>query len=110
MLAQESHQLRFVFPSDVIEPKKPDEAFSDQIEAFRSAGFSTSIISIESLQMGERRIYPPLQSDETIVYRGWMMNEEEYRSFCKAVSPTGAKTLTGADIYLSCHPFRTGIH
>ena len=95
--------MRFVFPGDVIEPKTPDDAFSDQIEAFRSAGFPISIVSIEYLQMGERRIYPPLESDETIVYRGWMMNEQEYRSFCDAVSAAGAVPLTDPDTYLACH-------
>jgi hypothetical protein len=95
--------MRFVFPSDVIEPKKADEAFSDQIDAFRAAGFPVSIVSIEYLQMGQRRIYPPIDSGEVVAYRGWMMNEQEYRSFCDAVSFAGATTLTNADTYLSCH-------
>ena len=95
--------MRFVFPSDVIEPKKADEAFSDQIDAFRAAGFPVSIVSIEYLQMGQRRIYPPIESGETVAYRGWMMNEQEYRCFCDAVSFAGATPLTDADTYLTCH-------
>lgn len=95
--------MRFVFPSDVIEPTIADEAFSDQIEAFRNAGFSTSIASIELLQMGHRRIYPPLEPGEIIVYRGWMLNETEYRSFCDAVLASSAKPLTDPDTYLACH-------
>ncbi|BCU75808.1 hypothetical protein llg_05230 [Luteolibacter sp. LG18] len=103
MPAPQPHRLRFIFPSDVIEPRKPDEAFLDQIEAFREAGFPTSVVSIEYLQMGERRIHPRPEPDETVVYRGWMMNAADYRAFCEAVSATGAMPLTGADTYLACH-------
>jgi hypothetical protein len=95
--------MRFVFPSDVLDSKKADEAFSDQIDAFRAAGFPVSIVSVEYLQMGQRRIYPPLETGETIAYRGWMMNEQEYRNFCEAVSSAGATPLTSADTYLACH-------
>lgn len=95
--------MRFIFPSDVIDPKRPDDAFEEQIKAFKNAGFPISIISIEYLQMGERRIYPPLEPNETVVYRGWMMNESEYQSFYDAVRSEGASPLTDVNTYLACH-------
>ena len=95
--------MRFVFPSDVLDPDRPDDAFSEQIEAFREIGFSVAYFSVESAQRGERAIYPSLKPNETVVYRGWMMNECEYRSFCEAVISDGAEPFTDIDTYLSCH-------
>ena len=95
--------MRFLFPSDVIKPKTPDDAFIDQIEAFRTAGFEISIVSLEYLQLGERKVYPPIPEGETIVYRGWMITQDEYAVLTDAVTRYGAEMLVNVETYLSSH-------
>ena len=95
--------LRFLFPSDVIEPKNPDDAFTNQIEAFRNAGFETSIVSLEYLQEGKYKVFPPILEGEIIVYRGWMMARDEYAFLCNQVTTHGSEMLTDGEAYLRCH-------
>ena len=95
--------MRFLFPSDVINPKSPDAAFSDQIDAFRNVGFESSIVSLEYLQMGERKVYPPIPEGEIVVYRGWMITQNEYAALFDAVTRYGAEMLVNVETYLSCH-------
>ncbi|MGL4610202.1 MAG: ATP-grasp domain-containing protein [Trueperaceae bacterium] len=35
--------LHFLFPSDPLNPKRPDEMFSEQLEILKAKGFSTSL-------------------------------------------------------------------
>ncbi len=59
--------MQFLFPSDYFSVKKPDEEFIDQVSCFRSAGFTTSVISLENLGTAGSKVIPPLATDEPIV-------------------------------------------
>lgn len=96
--------MRFLFPNSLLQSRQPDEMFVDQVVAFEAAGFATSLISLERVEMGQARVFTPdLDSSETVVYRGWMLNAQEYQRFEESIAKSGAVPLTDLATYLSCH-------
>lgn len=93
----------FLFPSDPLKSKKPDDAFTDQIEAFRKVGFETAIISLEDLHQGECKVIPKISTSEQIVYRGWMLSGNEYTNLSRAIASLKAEMLIDVESYLLCH-------
>ena len=92
----------FLFPNDCFNPQQPDEAYRDRFLAFKQAGFKTALIEVESLSSGTT-IYPPLTSQDTVVYLGWMLSATDYRSLVQIIRQTGATPLTSEDEYLATH-------
>jgi hypothetical protein len=92
-------KLHFLFPSSSFDPYMIDEAFFDQAIALRQAGFGTSVVDIDA-----GRIHGPKPSaDAVCVYRGWMMNPEEYMHYAATVVLNKATPLTMPDQYLAAH-------
>jgi hypothetical protein len=90
----------FLFSASPLDPKMIDEAFQDQAIALKQAGFNTSVISFET-----ERIYanPGLSADEPVVYRGWMLSENEYNVLTYQVSLKGGTLLTSKEQYYATH-------
>ncbi len=95
--------MTFLFPSDVLDYKIADESFSLQIQAFKEAGFNTGLFSIENAQIGKKAIWGDIFKGDTIVFRGWMMNQPDYELYTKALLQVGAIPFTDLKTYLSCH-------
>lgn len=95
--------MHFLFPSDPLKSRQPDEFYSDQVEALRKAGFESSVVSMEELQAGSKKVFPQIPSGSTIVYRGWMLSPEEYDILIQLIAAGGAKALTPKDAYLAAH-------
>ena len=58
--------IKVIYPSDYFNKKEVDEAFKEESECFRNNGFFVTTIDNKNI---EQRDY---------IYRGWMLNEEEY--------------------------------
>jgi hypothetical protein len=89
--------LHFVFPSDPLNAKRPDETFRSQMDALNAVGLETSLISID-----DRKI-APIPAAATVVYRGWMLAETEYGQLLALIEKAGGTPFTSVDAYLSCH-------
>jgi hypothetical protein len=78
-----------------------DEMFSDQLAAFRDAGYTSSLCP-DSVIQGSKplRNIPP---GATVVYRGWMLNATEYERLSQAIRQASAALLTSATAYLAAH-------
>lgn len=92
--------MRFLFPSDYFNPRKPDEGFLEQVTCLRNAGFETSVISLETLESGSSKISPVPAPGSKVIYRGWMLSPADYESLASAVQSTGADVLTSQTEYL----------
>jgi hypothetical protein len=88
-----------VFPADYFQARQPDEAFSDQAAAFAAHGWGVSTFTFD----GDRVFRPALVPGETVLYRGWMLDEAGYRAFVDAVGGSGARVLTPPEAYLAAH-------
>lgn len=89
----------FAFTSDPLRPARVDVAFEEQAEALREAGVVVTTYD------GSRARIRPVDgiAGATLVYRGWMMNADEYATFERAIRDAGATPLTDVDAYLSAH-------
>ena len=95
--------MHFLYPSDPVEPKRPDETFRDQINELRSFGLGVSIVCLEELGEKACRIRSPLPSTSTVVYRGWMLEPAEYEKLVALIQSYQATPLISLETYLACH-------
>lgn len=94
--------MHFLYPSNPLRTKRPDEFYVDEIAAIRAAGFGASIFSLEEFQDGFFSASPPLPAT-TIIYRGWMLSPPDYESLVAAILKSGAHPFTNVMTYLSAH-------
>ncbi len=90
-------QLGFVFPSDFINSKKPDEFYENEYKLFKEAGYPVYLINIDNLE--DSRIYPSL-GDHRLLYRGWMVDEDKYQKMFKKLD---GQLLVNTEDYLKSH-------
>ncbi len=95
--------MNFVFPSDYFNPEKVDEAYGEQANCLRDIGFEISVISLETLALGESRIFPIPAPQSKVVYRGWMLTSRKYSLLVNRIKSAGSETLTSHDEYLATH-------
>ena len=74
-----------------------DKEWELEALAMKEVGFNTSIMN------DSFHIYPQPIKGETILYRGWMFEEEGYGSFIKNVESLGCKSFTTVHQYLNAH-------
>lgn len=96
----------FLFPASPLNPKMIDEAFQDQAIALKQAGFGTSVVSFEN----DYRITGPVPDGATVVFRGWMMTEEEYATLWGVLYGYGWKPLTSIVQYVAAHHLPNWYH
>lgn len=92
--------IAFAFVADPTRPARVDADFAETAEALAAAGFS-----VWTYDGARARIVSRGEdvTGATIVYRGWMMNAEDYSAFERCVVEGGAIPLQSSDAYLSAH-------
>jgi hypothetical protein len=101
-MSVDTEPLHFLYPSDPLKTKRPDEFYAAEVEAMRAAGFDASVFSLEDLQAGVFRVFPPLPK-AIVVYRGWMLSSGEYQRLESFLRDAGARPLSDTQTYLSAH-------
>lgn len=93
--------MHILFPHSPLNSRVPDELCAEQYGAFREAGASVSLFSLEAIQAGAplSLSIPPVD----ILYRGWMLTGAEYERFGRTVEGQGAKMIVSLDQYLGSH-------
>ena len=94
--------MHFLYPSDPLRSKRPDEFYAAELAAISATGFSTSVFSLEEFQAGSFRAFPPLPST-AIIYRGWMLSQPDYAALSTAILQSDARPFTDIATYLSTH-------
>jgi hypothetical protein len=77
--------------------------YNEEYAAIIASGFNTSLFSYEEFTSGTFRTWPPIESAETIIYRGWMVTLVQYRELAAEISRLGAAMLTSPVQYERCH-------
>ncbi len=95
--------MHFLFPSDTFNPRDPDDAFREQANALAAKGHGVSLLSLEELSASSPRIRGALPGGSSVVYRGWMLSEGDYRRLVDVLADQGAAPFTPLETYLSCH-------
>ncbi|MHA3774761.1 ATP-grasp domain-containing protein [Verrucomicrobiota bacterium sgz303538] len=95
--------MHLLYPSDPLKTRQADEYYGAEYEAVRSAGFSTSVFSLEEFQCGSFRAFPAIPVDVKVLYRGWMLGAADYESLVQAIRKVGAQPFTDLSSYLGAH-------
>lgn len=94
-------------PADLLKGiKHVDEAFSGEAEFFSSNKYDIVIIDLENRKMfhnGTTRAFEQDFNGREILYRGWMLNEEEYSLMQSMVEKRHGSMYTSVDQYLKAH-------
>jgi hypothetical protein len=92
-----------LFPSNPLDPRAVDEFYAEEFQAFRAAGASCVLFSLEDFERGSFRARPAVPAGQQVLYRGWMMTPESYSRLFTAIAATGASARTTPDQYRLCH-------
>jgi hypothetical protein len=95
--------LHFLYPSDPVDPKQPDEQFRGEIDELRNLGFGVSVVCLEELGEGNCRARGRIPSGVTVVYRGWMLAPVEYEKLLTLIRSYQATPFIPLETYLACH-------
>jgi hypothetical protein len=95
--------ISLLYPQSVLEPRTPDEMFSEESQAMTVAGHTVHLIDTEALNSGPSRIRPQFEPGARVVYRGWMLTHGEYVNLAASVERAGGSCFTLPKDYLATH-------
>jgi hypothetical protein len=88
--------MQFIFSADPLNPTNVDDYFKPQIVELTNGEYP-AVFSLE-----EKRAKRVL-AGETVMYRGWMLNEDQYTAMAAQVEERGAMLFTSTEQYLNTH-------
>jgi len=90
--------MLFLYPTDYFDPSRPDEPWRAEYVEAKNQGFATGLVNLhQSLSLAR------MEKGEVVVYRGWMLKEEEYASLESAVRRAGGSLINDLQQYLTTH-------
>jgi hypothetical protein len=95
--------MHFIYPSHPIKASVVEPMYADEFSAMEAAGFSASVFADSVIH--DRKSLKNIPPGATVIYRGWMLNESEYRNLHGAIVSASAIPLTSPDLYLKAHHF-----
>jgi hypothetical protein len=93
--------MHFLFPKDPLGRNIPEDFFEEQAAALAAVGFGHSLLGSGVLRRGKGLVGIPAAA--TVIYRGWMLNAEEYGRLASAVEEVGGTLFTSPREYLAAH-------
>lgn len=87
----------FILPSSPFSIKEVDSAYEEEFNLLKAEGFKVYLINIDELDT--TKIYP-MYEEEKLIYRGWMLNQENYEKLNNKVNQN---LIVQPKEYLSSH-------
>lgn len=100
--------MKFVFCSDPLNPRQPDEAYQAEVVAAERFGIPFTLVDHDALvhendpAKAARRV-PHQIAPSLGVYRGWMMTPDQYRLLYEALEGKGIRLINDPATYRYCH-------
>ncbi|GKX54647.1 hypothetical protein SOASR030_07590 [Leminorella grimontii] len=95
--------VQIVYPNDMFHPDEADETFVHEYQCAKQNGIHCLLLDSEAAALGKYRFSSSFHVGVPVIWRGWMMKENEYRSFSLAVERQGGDMMTSIENYLRCH-------
>ena len=98
----------YFFSGDPFSPKLPDEAYAREALACEQLGISWSPINFEAIVYEQdmtqavRRV-APAETEESAVYRGWMLTPAQYQMLYEALLTRRVRLVSTPEEYERCH-------
>ncbi len=88
----------FLYPMSPMGHYRVDEQYQEEYACAKQAGLSVHCFDIDQIERS--KVFPAISDDQTIVYRGYMLNQEAYEQLGKRF---GLRLLTCKKDYLNAH-------
>jgi len=100
-------RMLILFPSDYDNIKQPDPDYKKEYEAVcQIPDFKIILYNYDSFAQGESlRIYPDNYFTGECIYRGWMLNPEQYTTLYDFLRSRDIKLINTPEEYNTCHLF-----
>lgn len=96
--------MRVLYPENPLNKTQADEPYHEEFTFVRSAGYSQcSLFDFDALELNEFNPHPKIQTGERVLYRGWMLNSQKYKTLITQIEYKGGVPITSHDDYLRCH-------
>lgn len=90
--------IGILLPCSPMDRKQPDYGYEDEYAKYKELGYTVHLINIEDLD--NAKVYPMLEENIRLLYRGWMLSEENYQ---KLETATNGQLLINTQQYLYSH-------
>ena len=99
--------MLFLYPSDYFDIKQPDSHYESEHEAMcKIPEFKAILFNYDELvHEGRIRIFPKDYYKGNCIYRGWMLNPEQYSSLYNFLDGNGISLINSPKEYDTCHLF-----
>ncbi|UKE84929.2 ATP-grasp domain-containing protein [Pectobacterium colocasium] len=95
--------MNIIYPSDYFDSSKVDEIFEAEYHSAKERGLSCLLLSTQHVSNGKYKFSKDLESNSPVIWRGWMLKSDEYKSLSDAVTRIGGNMLVSLEDYLSSH-------
>jgi hypothetical protein len=95
--------MRIIYPYNPLNSKEADEPYQDEYLVLKSACINCSLFDFDTLNFDGFKPKPKVESGESILYRGWMLNPDGYKRLVTLIEGLGAYPITSYDNYIKCH-------
>ncbi|HEX8615498.1 MAG TPA: ATP-grasp domain-containing protein [Telluria sp.] len=95
--------MQLLFPCDPFNKRLADEAYGEEYDAMRAAGFVCSLFSFEDFEAGQFKAQPTLSAGVDVLYRGWMLTPDGYARLHQGVAQLDCAMMTSPTQYRHCH-------
>ncbi len=98
--------MRLLFCNDPFHVAQPDPLYENEVAATQKAGLPYALMSFEALisdvEMAVAGV-PPLATEETVLYRGWMVKPDLYAALYAALLKKNWRLINSPEQYRHCH-------
>lgn len=95
--------MQIVYPDNYLVQSSPDEDFEQEYLCARNSGIHCLLLNSERAATGKYKFSGSFEPETPVIWRGWMLNVDEYRDLHNAVTLHGGKMLESPDDYTRNH-------
>ena len=95
--------MRILYPENPLHQEQADEPYHKEFRAMDAKGYPCSLFDFDALAFGDFNPHPKIEPHERILYRGWMLNAQAYKTLVTRIKFKGGEPITSLADYLQCH-------
>lgn len=95
--------MRVLFPHNPMEENEADGPFNEEYIQLKEMGVECSLFDYDALQLNEFRPKPRLNSGDSVLYRGWMLDPDAYETLSDQVVARGGRMITSPGDFVKSH-------
>ncbi|HCM61553.1 MAG TPA: hypothetical protein DIT05_03270 [Morganella sp. (in: Bacteria)] len=95
--------MQIIYPGNYSNPALPDDIFEEEYYFAQKKNIPCLLLHPESTVTGKYLFSGTFKPDIPVIWRGWMLNTEEYQQLHRAIALHGGTMLSSADDYIRNH-------